>query len=140
MFNPFDILLTYLLTQILGQSGFGKSTWLNAIANYLTYETLDDALKGDLVYLVPATFNQCNDQMEQIKVTIGPTANTNERMEVGKSATMEPKIHSFSYKGGRLVFLDTPGIGDVDGIEQDKRNISMIMDCIKGQTFNCSLL
>lgn len=44
---------------------------------------------------------------------------------------MEPKVHSFSYKGGRLVLIDTPGIGDVDGIDQDKRNVSMIMDCLK---------
>ena len=49
--------LSYLLSQlepfeelnilILGEAGVGKSTWINAFVNYLTYESLDEAIEAD---------------------------------------------------------------------------------------------
>lgn len=30
---------------ILGETGVGKSTWINAFANFITYDTLEDAIQ-----------------------------------------------------------------------------------------------
>jgi predicted GTPase len=39
---------------ILGETGVGKTTWINAFANYLTYGTLEHALKVR-EFMLPAT-------------------------------------------------------------------------------------
>jgi len=42
---------------ILGETGVGKSTFINAFVNYLIYDTLDDAMKAKrLDYIVPFSF------------------------------------------------------------------------------------
>lgn len=78
----------------------------------------------------------------------------NESTVTGQSATQDPKVHRFSYKGGvNIRIIDTPGIGDTRfeqcfgiflvtdihlwtnlldfrGIEQDKENFQKILNCI----------
>lgn len=88
-------------------SGVGKSTWINAFANYLTYETLEDALESELIYLVPTEFSITDANYEEVKISIGEETEQ-EQFVVGESATRSPKIHSFAYKGGRLNIIDTP--------------------------------
>ena len=112
---------------ILGETGVGKSTFINGFANYLQHETLGEAKASEtLLSPVKSTFVITNDDFEQITVTTG--AEDNESQVIGQSATQSTKAHVFNYKGSVDVrLIDTPGIGDTRGIEQDKENFQNIL-------------
>ena len=114
---------------ILGETGVGKSTWINAIANYLKFPTLEDAAEhnaSEMVALIPSRFKFMDQNVKQ-EVKIGQ-ADDNEKLVVGKSATQGPKEYQFKIGNNVTVnLIDTPGIGDVDGIETDKKNFANIL-------------
>lgn len=60
------------------------------------------------------------------EICIGHT-DPNECTATGKSSTRYPKSHVFSYMGGKLRLIDTPGIGDTDGPEQDAENFQRVL-------------
>ena len=72
---------------ILGESGVGKSTWINAFANYLTYTVFDDAEKDGPIALITAKFILNNKE-----ISIGKPDNS-EDLRVGQSATQSPISH-----------------------------------------------
>jgi predicted GTPase len=111
---------------ILGKTGVGKSTWINAFANYINYASLDDAVKGDLISLIPSSFIITNrETFEEQRILIGQ--DTNECFVDGQSATQHPRAYLLS-KGKLMIrLIDTPGIGDVRGIEQDRTNVANIL-------------
>ena len=40
---------------ILGETGVGKSTWINGIANYATHDSLEDAMNDpEFTVLIPS--------------------------------------------------------------------------------------
>jgi hypothetical protein len=72
------------------------------------------------VCLIPAQF-----EYNRQRFWIGnaeDAATRGECFEVGRSTTKHPKSYVIGCRGGRLRMVDTPGIGDSDGIDQDRRN------------------
>uniref|UniRef100_A0AC34G2S5 G domain-containing protein n=1 Tax=Panagrolaimus sp. ES5 TaxID=591445 RepID=A0AC34G2S5_9BILA len=117
---------------VLGQSGTGKSTWINSIANYLSYQNLQEALEVNRpVCLIPSQFTLMNDEYHEIKVSIG-TADENEGGggDTGESCTKKPRVYSFKNAEQTLNFIDVPGIGDTAGTEQDEANTKMILEAL----------
>ena len=51
----------------------------------------------------------------------------NEMLSDGQSATQCPKEYTFKIGSKIIHFIDTPGIGDVRGIQQDKENFDNIL-------------
>jgi len=50
---------------ILGRTGVGKTTWINAFGNYLTFPTLDEALGAEqLSWIIPFAFRTYNVNQE----------------------------------------------------------------------------
>uniref|UniRef100_A0A1I7YJ70 G domain-containing protein n=1 Tax=Steinernema glaseri TaxID=37863 RepID=A0A1I7YJ70_9BILA len=113
---------------LLGETGAGKSTWINAMFNYLPYRTLDIALESDKMEVpVPCYFQLADESGNTTKVLVGEE-DENECLEVGQSATQRPKGYTFMYENNFYRFIDVPGVGDVRGPKQDRLNFQMIMD------------
>ena len=110
---------------ILGETGVGKSTWINGVANYLLHSSLDSAIEEEPVILIPAKFTYTKDNGEMTDVQVG--SDKNESMTEGSSSTQEPKTYSFTVEDKVINLIDTPGIGDTRGQDQDKKNFEKIL-------------
>ncbi|XP_038059651.1 uncharacterized protein LOC119730712 [Patiria miniata] len=111
---------------ILGETGVGKSTWINGFINYLYYADLKEAMNAkEFQVLIPSSFTFTQQGNEKM-IMVGESDN-NENMEAGKSATKEPRPYVFNVGGEIIRLIDTPGIGDSEGIQQDRKNFDKIL-------------
>ncbi|KAG6544702.1 hypothetical protein Mapa_013892 [Marchantia paleacea] len=117
---------------ILGQTGVGKSTFINAFFNYLTYDSLDDALEGGVKVAIPSIVVK-RDGYEEEEFRVGENITGKEEdldgSLVGASATQICKAHVFKLKDNSMTvrLIDTPGVGDTRGFQQDKENFKDIL-------------
>ena len=127
--QPINILL-------LGESGVGKSTFINALANYLTFQSLNNAQQGQPVVLIPVSFIlTVGHHFDERIVTFGEqdssrNENFNDR---GQSVTQQCRSYTFDLPSNprkHICIIDTPGFGDTRGIDQDQINIKHISDYI----------
>ncbi|CAG8722336.1 16832_t:CDS:2, partial [Dentiscutata erythropus] len=87
---------------LLGETGAGKSTFINAFANYFKFNSLDEAISGEINVLITC-----------------------------ESSTQECEAYVFPVDENKVIrLIDTPGIGDTRGIEHDKKNFENILNCI----------
>uniref|UniRef100_A0A915CUQ5 G domain-containing protein n=1 Tax=Ditylenchus dipsaci TaxID=166011 RepID=A0A915CUQ5_9BILA len=115
----------------LSETGNGKSTFINAFKNYVTYPSFDDALKaaraGESMFLVPASFSISLNGKHQ-SVRVGDPDDKNENTTFGGgSATRASATYVFESSVGRLGLVDTPGMGDTEGLDKDKMNVANIV-------------
>lgn len=116
---------------VLGETGVGKSTWINAIANYLTFPTLKEATDAnETLCLVPTKFVLLDENCKERVVSIG--SSKNEETRAGQACTQYPKSHLVTIGKERIRIIDTPGIGDPRGVEQDKTNVDNILRFVSG--------
>lgn len=123
---------------ILGETGVGKSTWINAFVNYLTHDSLDDALRsGRLECLIPCSFstqlkdpNDPQGRFVQKDIKVGKSRFENDGAR-GQSATQRTAVYSVTIGKTRVRLIDTPGIGDTRGLEQDNRNMADILKVLR---------
>lgn len=113
---------------LLGESGSGKSTTINALANYLKYGKFDEVNEtaDSLIEVIPSHFTLPDPENELKMMEIASNLSSPyERQEHGRSATSKSIGYCFlfSYDDHVLRIIDTPGIGDTDGVEADKRNL-----------------
>lgn len=60
---------------------------------------------------------------------------------LGQSATQKTTVHAIRIGGTMIRLIDTPGIGDVRGAEQDKRNMADILSVLRGyERLHCVLM
>ncbi|XP_055357496.1 uncharacterized protein LOC129602493 isoform X3 [Paramacrobiotus metropolitanus] len=128
--------LSRKISDCTGETGVGKSTWINGIINYLTYGELGDAKKGKLKCWIPFEFMKTSSNFDQTKVrmeaNIGNTGTEDEFVAEnvgvdGSSVTQEPRSFAFPYGDGIIRLIDTPGVGDTRGYEQDRLNFGKVL-------------
>ncbi|KAI1698392.1 hypothetical protein DdX_17929 [Ditylenchus destructor] len=112
---------------ILGETAVGKSTWINAIANYLEYGSLDTAqLSNDPKWKIPLRFTISDDHLNEQTIFVG-----SEGTKVGESSGTFPQPYEFMWGNRKVRFIDTPGIGDSHGLPQNKIHLGNIFRYIE---------
>ena len=121
---------------LLGESGVGKSTFINAFINYLTFETLEEALSKTPVALIPVSFLMTtgdNFAEHPVKLDIPDKLNNEDFKHPGQSVTQRCRSYVFHlerYGEKKLRIIDTPGFGDTRGLAQDDFNMQHSLEYI----------
>ena len=112
---------------VLGETGVGKSTWINGVANYLSFSSMEAAEVSEPVFAIPASFHSTDENYTEHIISVG--SDVNEVHEEGASATQHPKTYLIKRKNilRSICPIDTPGVGDTRGIEKDAENFKNIM-------------
>ena len=114
---------------LLGETGVGKSTFINSFANYIFYDSLEEATDSDILSLIPSSFTITDQNYEEREVFLGE--DKNESTDVGQSCTQQCKSYVFPFDRKITIrLIDTPGVGDTRGLDQDRLNFDNILQYI----------
>jgi hypothetical protein len=125
---------------LLGESGVGKSTFINSFINYLTYKTLNEAESNKPVVLMPVSFlmTTADDFKEHmIELSVSDKTKNEDFRHPGQSVTQRCKSYVFNLaqiNGKKLRIIDTPDFGDTRGLDQDDTNMQHILEYINNLT------
>jgi len=131
----------YLNILILGETGVGKSTFINAFVNYLYFSTLDEALNAEgLQWVIPCSFaiqtmDRSNDsEIKETRIKVGDRDDERDGSK-GDSATQQTQVYPITVGGVTYRLIDTPGIGDTRGLDHDKKNMADILATVSGYDY-----
>jgi GTPase SAR1 family protein len=116
---------------LLGPTGVGKSTFINALANYIINDTLEEAEEDEMQVIIPSSFAFTDPEtFDERRIRIGNENEHEQFGEKGESNTQQCRSFVFPIGDRNLRLIDTPGIGDTRGIEQDTKNFQEILNFI----------
>lgn len=104
---------------IIGETGAGKSTFINYLTNYFRKGSLKN-----LKVAVPSKYRP--------HATESFSHSEQNMQNTTQSKTDGCHQYMFAQNEKQYLFLDTPGLSDTRGAEQDNINISKIIDAVEG--------
>jgi GTPase SAR1 family protein len=114
---------------LLGETGVGKSTFINALCNYLSFDSFESARDGELQPLIYSEF-----QFRGKSITCGKRDDDEgaSNRKPGSSCTQRCRAYTFTQEGEnqKIRLIDTPGIADTNGITSDEQNMKDILSCL----------
>ena len=115
---------------LFGETGVGKSTFINALVNYLAFHTLEQAETMRPIVLIPASFlTTVGDKFDEVRVHIGDPDPNEDYSRLGASVTQHCMSYIIPLRDDlQLRLIDTPGMGDTRGVDQDIINIDHILN------------
>lgn len=124
---------------IVGKSGAGKSSLINMLANIFEGRSYNDIRAIAISQIVPML--QGNKKINiELKSNINAFSKLQSDPQNGKqceSQTQNASIYSFPSANCTIHLIDTPGVGDTRGFEQDKKNIRAVVEALKAsEQFN----
>lgn len=123
---------SYVNILLLGPTGVGKSTFINALYNYVSYASLEDALEGPVLSLIYSRFTSSvvvgdDDEYVSRTITVGKRDDSERAPDDNplSSGTQSCKAYVFPFDESlKIRLIDTPGIGDTRGGAMDEDNLA----------------
>ena len=88
-------------------------------------ETFDEAIKKETVVYIPTHFVVYDANGGVQTITVGQ--DDNEKQQVGSSGTQSVKTYDFPADDRLIRLIDTPSIGDTEGLEKDEQHCDEIL-------------
>lgn len=119
---------------IIGETGSGKSTLLNMFTNYFEDGNLDDIKISIPTQYFPDVTSNKHIKHSESDINDRSKAQTKKANEYIFNHIINKMKYNFN-------FIDTPGLNDTEGNNQDEKNIDVIMEAaIKAKHLNSIIL
>uniref|UniRef100_A0A1I7YYI4 Tudor domain-containing protein n=1 Tax=Steinernema glaseri TaxID=37863 RepID=A0A1I7YYI4_9BILA len=120
---------------LMGETGAGKSTWIDAIFNYLLHETLDDAVEHNKLEVpIPTHFLLEDDDNQLKKIHVGEK-NNNEDDQKERNVAIELNEKTMYYFDNEsFKFLCAVQYG-IEGLAKDKEDFVKSWDISASNTY-----
>ncbi|CAF4221645.1 unnamed protein product [Rotaria sp. Silwood2] len=130
--SAYSMTNNYTNVLLLGESGVGKSTFINALVNYIKFETFEKARSSEPVMAMPVSFMMTvGHHFQETIVRFGDEDSNEDHYHPGQSVTQHCRSYVFPIDTRtKIRFIDTPGMGDTRGLHQDDLNIQHILSFI----------
>ena len=111
----------HLKLLLLGKSGAGKTTFLNSCASFLAKAKYEDPRVCAITQTI--VLKKGKKEPFPVKLECNIPVFMNKQTEQGgssaKSQTAKPNIYDFQLPSMNVTLIDTPGLGDTNGIKAD---------------------
>ena len=123
---------------LIGETGSGKTSFLNLICNYARIEKLGSTIDKDGLEKLQR-FDDPDLENKEAKPMESNTSGA-KLYDVAADSTdsADSTTHKADLNKSKFCVIDTPGFGDSRGFDQDKKNVEAIISCIhKEEYINC---